>query len=219
MTKENNQSSESNSSGLTINKIGGIFLLALVLAIFFVLPAEYGIDPTGIGGKLGLLELTEESEKQTNQDIELNLIQGPFPPIPNEFDSWEPDVLGAPFSKTSNTAFNSSELIIKLGSGEQVEYKAVLQQGDTIIYSWSVNEGIVYTDFHADPGKDANLYPDDYFIRYRESETANSSGSIVAPFSGNHGWYWLNIEEHPIEITLRVAGFYSEIKELGRSFQ
>ena len=211
MTKENNQSSESNSSGLTINKIGGIFLLALVLAIFFVLPAEYGIDPTGIGGKLGLLELTEESEKQTNQD--------PFPPIPNEFDSWEPDVLGAPFSKTSNTAFNSSELIIKLGSGEQVEYKAVLQQGDTIIYSWSVNEGIVYTDFHAGPGKDANLYPDDYFIRYRESETANSSGSIVAPFSGNHGWYWLNIEEHPIEITLRVAGFYSEIKELGRSFQ
>ena len=46
-----------------------------------------------------------------------------------------------------------------------------------------------------------------------------SSGSIVAPFSGNHGWYWLNIEEHTIEITLKVAGFYSEIKELGRSFQ
>lgn len=219
MAENNKHPSESNSSGLTINKMAGVFLLALGLTVLFILPAEYGIDPTGVGDKLGLLELTEESDIKTDQDIEVKLIQGIFPAIPDEFDSWEPDVLGAPFSKTNNVAFASNELIIKLGSGEQVEYKALMQQGDTIIYSWSVNQGIVYTDFHADPGKDASLYPDDYFIRYRESETASSSGSIVAPFSGNHGWYWLNIEEHPIEITLSVAGFYSEIKELGRSFQ
>jgi hypothetical protein len=219
VAENNKHPSESNSSGLTINKMAGVFLLAIVLTVLFILPAEYGIDPTGVGDKLGLLELTEESDIKTDQDIEVKLIQGTFPAIPDEFDSWEPDVLGVPFSKTNNVAFASNELIIKLGSGEQVEYKALMQQGDTIIYSWSVNQGIVYTDFHADPGKDASLYPDDYFIRYRESETASSSGSIVAPFSGNHGWYWLNIEEHPIEISLSVAGFYSEIKELGRSFQ
>ena len=94
-----------------------------------------------------------------------------------------------------------------------------MQQGDVIIYSWSIDKGIVYTDFHADPSENTEQYPDEYFIRYRESETASSSGSMVAPFSGNHGWYWLNIEEHPIQVTLDVAGFYSEIKELGRSFQ
>ncbi|MDA9108944.1 hypothetical protein N9K05_00815 [Woeseiaceae bacterium] len=219
MTKNNNHTPPNNSNGLDFKKVIGVFLLALVITIIFVLPAEYGVDPSGIGGKLGLLELTEETEKQTDQAIKITLIEGKFPAIPEIFDSWEPDILGTPFSKTNNAAFNSNELIIKLGSGEQVEYKALMQQGDAIVYSWFVNKGIVYTDFHADPGESADLYPDDYFIRYRESETASSDGSIVAPFSGNHGWYWLNIEEHPIEITLKVAGFYSEIKELGRSFQ
>ena len=219
MTKNNNHSPQSNSSGLNLKKIVGIFLLAIMITVIFVLPAEYGIDPSGIGSKLGLLELTEDSDKEANQIIEVTLIEGSFPVIPEVFDSWEPDVLGAPFSKTNNTTYNSNELIIKLESGEQVEYKALMQQGDAIVYSWVVDKGIVYTDFHADPAGNADLYPDDYFIRYRESETATSSGSIVAPFSGNHGWYWLNIEEHTIEITLKVAGFYSEIKELGRSFQ
>ena len=109
--------------------------------------------------------------------------------------------------------------MVELESGEQVEYKALMQRGDMILYSWSVEQGIVYTDFHADPTENKDSYPDDYFIRYRESETSNSSGSMVASFTGNHGWYWLNIEEFPIKITLEVAGFYSEIKELGRSFQ
>ena len=86
-------------------------------------------------------------------------------------------------------------------------------------FTESIDKGIVYTDFHADPTLNKDSYPEDYYIRYRESETANSSGSLVASFSGNHGWYWLNIEEHPIKITLEVSGFYSEIKELGRSFQ
>ena len=127
--------------------------------------------------------------------------------------------MGEPYSKTQNKIFSSDTIVVQLESGEQVEYKALMQRGDMILYSWSVEKGIVYTDFHADPTENKDSYPDDYFIRYRESETSNSSGSMVASFTGNHGWYWLNIEEHPIRITLEVAGFYSEIKELGRSFQ
>lgn len=202
-----------------INKVIGILLGAILIMILFVLPAEYGIDPTGVGGKLGLLDLSESAESNVVEEVEVSIIEGTYPGIPKEFDSWYPDTLGEPFSKTQNNVFSSKQIIIDLQSGEQVEYKAVMQQGDALIYSWSVDKGIVYTDFHADPGKDATQYPDEYFIRYRESETARSSGSMVAPFSGNHGWYWLNIEEHPVQITLDVAGFYSEIKELGRSFQ
>ena len=36
---------------------------------------------------------------------------------------------------------------------------------------------------------------------------------------GNHGWYWLNIEEEPITITLEVHGYYERIDELFRSYQ
>ena len=202
-----------------INKVIGILLGATLVMVLFVLPAEYGIDPTGVGGKLGLLELSEGPESNVVEEVEVKVIKGSYPSIPEEFDSWYPDTLGEPFSKTHNNVFSSEQIIVDLQSGEQVEYKAVMQQGDVIIYTWSIDKGIVYTDFHADPSENTEQYPDEYFIRYRESETASSSGSMVAPFSGNHGWYWLNIEEHPIQITLDVAGFYSEIKELGRSFQ
>ena len=200
------------------SKVFGIFFCAIAITFLFILPAEYGYDPTGIGEKVGLLRLSESPETNNDEDS-VNIIRGEYPGIPEDYDSWYPDVLGEPYSKTQNKIFSSDTIDVQLESGEQVEYKALMQRGDMILYSWSVEKGIVYTDFHADPTENKDSYPDDYFIRYRESETSNSSGSMVASFTGNHGWYWLNIEEHPIRITLEVAGFYSEIKELGRSFQ
>jgi hypothetical protein len=94
-----------------------------------------------------------------------------------------------------------------------------MKQGDALVYHWKLEKGIVYTDFHADPGENAAGYPEMYYIRYAESEVGENSGSLVAPFSGNHGWYWLNIEEEPITITLEVHGYYDHIEELMRSYQ
>ncbi len=188
-------------------------ITAIVVAVFFVLPAEYGVDPTGIGEKLGLLELAGIEPAATT------VVTGAFPVAPAEFDFYEPEVLGDPFSRTQASAFQSATLVVKLDVGEQVEYKAVMRQGDALVYHWKLEEGIIYTDFHADPGEHAEGYPDRYFIRYAETEVAESAGSLVAPFTGNHGWYWLNIEDYPVTITLEVRGFYEHIEELGRSYQ
>jgi hypothetical protein len=40
-------------------------------------------------------------------------------------------------------------------------------------------------------------------------------GSLVAPFSGEHGWYWVNVSDQPVTITLFLKGYYSEIKNYG----
>ena len=200
-------------------KILVIFSVASLTMLFFILPAEYGFDPTGVGQKIGISNLNRVVTENDVENANTIKIEGQYPDIPEEFDSWYPDTLGEPFSKTHEKIFSNDTIIVELQSGEQVEYKALMEQGDAMIYSWSVDKGIVYTDFHADPTLNKDSYPEDYYIRYRESETATSSGSLVASFAGNHGWYWLNIEEHPIKITLEVSGFYSEIKELGRSFQ
>lgn len=201
---------------------GGLLALviAFIVTILFILPAEYGVDPTGIGAKLGLLDLAE-TEEGVNEDpyAATRIVQGTFPGIPQEFDYWEPDVLGDPYSRTQESKFRSDTLTIALDVGEQVEYKAVMRQGDALVYSWKLDTGVVYTDFHADPGDGAEGYPDQYYIRYKESEESESTGSLVAPFGGNHGWYWLNIEDNPIKITLEVHGFYDHIEELGRSYQ
>lgn len=200
-------------------------LLALVAAavvtVLFVLPAEYGVDPTGIGAKLGLLDLADatESVESGNAGGGNTLVEGTWPGIPEEFDFYEPDIVGDPYARTQGAKFRSDTLTIELDVGEQVEYKAIMKQGDALVYHWKLEQGVVYADFHADPGENAEGYPDQYYIRYAESETGENSGSLVAPFAGNHGWYWLNIEEEPITITLEVHGYYDRLEELMRSYQ
>ena len=188
---------------------------AVLVTVLFVLPAEYGVDPTGLGARLGLTRLAGVTAPAV--DSTPRIVTGAFPDIPTEFDFYDPEVLGDPFSRTHDAAFRSDTLTIDLDVGEEVEYKAVMHQGDALVYSWRLTSGsVVYTDFHADPGEN-DAYPEDYWIRYRESETGSAAGSIVAPFDGNHGWYWLNIEEQPVTIELEVRGFYDGVSELMRN--
>lgn len=221
MNNSDNRDAGSTSSPGNLLK-GALLALvaAVVVTIFFVLPAEYGIDPTGIGAKFGLVNLSATAENTDGAGGGSTIIQGAWPGIPEEFDFYEPDVLGDPFSRTQVAKFRSDTMTIDLDVGEQTEYKAIMDQGDALVYHWRLENGAtVYADFHADPGQNAEGYPDRYYIRYAESETGEHSGSLVAPFTGNHGWYWLNIEEEPITIRLEVHGFYERIDEIMRSYQ
>jgi len=193
---------------------------AAVVTVLFVLPAEFGVDPTGIGAKLGLLDLAETVEPaQGNASGGNTIVEGTWPAIPDEFDFYEPDIVGDPYSRTQEGKFRSDTITIELDVGEQTEYKAIMKQGNAFVYHWKLEQGIVYTDFHADPGENAAGYPDRYYVRYAESELGEHSGSLVAPFDGNHGWYWLNIEDEPITITLEIHGYYDRVEELMRSYQ
>ena len=195
------------------------FVGAAVVTVLVVLPAEFGIDPTGLGGKLGLTRLAGASAPDV--DAAPRIVEGTYPAASpdEEFDYFEPETLGEPFSKPQDRPFRSESMVIALAEFEQVEVKAVMNQGDAIVYSWKLIEGeTVYSDFHADP-HEVERFPELYFIRYHESEEGSASGSLVAPFTGNHGWYWLNIEENPVRIELEVRGYYDSLEEIMRSFQ
>ena len=153
---------------------------ALVLAVF-ILPAEYGMDPTGLGGRMGLLALSSASAAQI--DIPM------APPETARFYA---------------TPVKSNVIEIPLELDGELEYKVRMKAGETLVYSWSVDNGTAYYDFHAESE------PDGADLRYKEEQDGlpGEHGSLVAPFDGIHGWYWLNLEDHPIVITLRVSGFY-----------
>ncbi len=223
MNDEINKKPAGNSSGGSLIRNTIIaFIVAFLVTIFFVMPAEYGKDPTGVGQLLGLMDLGDVDnsiETEASSDEPARTVVGAYPEFTGEFDYYEPEVLAAPFSVTHNSAFRSDTLTIDLKLGEEVEYKAVMNQGDAIVYSWHVDNGDVYTDFHADPGEEAEGYPEGFFIRYRESESSSGAGSIVAPFAGNHGWYWLNIQDNSIQITLEARGYYESLTEVYRGTQ
>jgi hypothetical protein len=92
----------------------------------------------------------------------------------------------------------------------ETEVKVLLDAAQVILYSWEA-DGDVYVDFH---GHDPALGKG--FVRYREEQSTRSGqGSLVAPFSGEHGWYWLNIDNKPVNIKLTVTGYFNGMKDYG----
>ncbi len=197
---------------LLLSVIAALVLAGVVLLVA-VLPAEYGIDPTGLGGKLGLAQMSQEVDSSIkltdnisgNENVEKAAIP----------DAGEPLPLPNPAVHQSQAEPPKSETItITIPALGETEVKTVLAANKVVLYSWKVDKGLVYVDYH---GHSPDWVNKEAFVRYQEEQDGitGASGSLVAPFAGEHGWYWLNLNEHPVVITLSVSGYYDEIKNYG----
>lgn len=198
-------------------------ILAFAIVVFFVLPAEYGEDPTGFGNMTGLEKLSSTNAEQR--------VERPEPEVAKETEAtsyifidpadaeisydWmnnpEPALLGNNY-QSQNLEFKTETIRIRLEKDSATEYKAIMNQGDTLVYSWKASSEL-YTDFHAHL---PNGNPD-FYTRYSEGRSSTGNGSIVAPYRGQHGWYWENAENTTVEIELNVAGHYDQIIEFDLS--
>lgn len=167
---------------LAIAAVVGAFVVVCV-----VMPAEYRKDPTGFGRLTGLIDLTTPVAAT--------------PPAPAEGAGAEPS--GATESRLYDTAFKTDTVKIPIGPDGELEYKAVMKAGQSILYSWSVDRGAVYYDFHGEP---ADPTKSKSYMEVQETKSAN--GAFTAPFDGKHGWYWLNVTGEPLVVTLTLAGYY-----------
>jgi hypothetical protein len=60
-------------------------------------------------------------------------------------------------------------------------------------------------DTHAEPDGAPRGYAESYDKKDRVTQGA---GTLTAPFSGIHGWYWQNAGNSDITVTLSTAGYY-----------
>jgi hypothetical protein len=168
----------------------GSVAIALLTAVFvlvvFILPAEYAVDPTGAGRLLGLTTLGESKQVAANQ-------------------------AGVAVAHSHERKYRSANIIIEVQGREELEYKATLAAGEPLLYSWRVEGGSpVYFEFHGEPTE--GEWPKDYFQSYEIQERSTQAhGSFVAPFTGQHGWYWRNLSAEPIKIVLETSGYYSRL--------
>lgn len=192
-----------------LRSIGLAIIAAIAILVVIVLPAEYGVDPTGAGRALGLTALNEPTRKLAvkdvvggNEDYREVAIPDPGDPVP----------LPNPAVVQIKTAEAQTRTItVTLQADQQTEIKALLDTSQVILYSWHAEGGEVYTDFHGhEPGAG------DAFVRYEEQLSGtHGEGSLVAPFSGEHGWFWLSLSDQPVTITLKISGYYNDIKDYG----
>lgn len=164
-----------------------------ILLLTTVLPAEYGIDPTGLGTTMGLTVLSAanaaEPEGSTGAAsvVPLGAAIGPL---------WK-----------SETGFRSDKMSLTLQPGQGAEIKAVMQAGENFVFHWEVEGGAVGFDMHGEPPNGGDEFTS--FWLGRNEVTA--SGSFEAPFEGTHGWYWQNNGSEPVTVHLTTAGYYAEL--------
>jgi hypothetical protein len=172
-------------SGLLL-RVAVAAVVGALIVVCVVMPAEYRKDPTGFGRMTGLLELTTP---RAAAPVPEAAADAPAPP--------------AKEARTYEKAPRTDVVKIPIGPDGELEYKALMKAGQSMIYSWEVDKGSVYFDFHgeaADPSKGQ---------QYLEvQETKSSHGTFTAPFDGKHGWYWLNLTSDRIVVTLKLTGFY-----------
>lgn len=198
-------------SKLTIAAISSAALLLLA-----ILPAEYGIDPTGIGKKLGLLAISSQSTSTATFDGKMSFNIGKYDPQAERINESVQGLI-----HLENTPFKSEVIDIKIEDIGEVEYKFIMPADTTFVYAWEVlnpkGEGVYY-DFHGHPSsKDASLYPDKFEMAYAKGEGTAQNGSFTSPFAGYHGFYFMNIEEGPITVRLTISGYWQSHQEMYRA--
>ena len=204
-----------NSPHSSLRALRGLAIAVVVAAIALftlVLPAEYGYDPTGIGRHLGLMAM---SDARTSAAASIDDVTGGNDELKAAAGASSMDPLPLPnpaVSQLEAAAPHTETIEVTLGFDEKTEIKAVLAKGKVILYDWSVEGGKVYVDFHGhDPSKG-----DAYWVRYEEADgITQRSGSLVAPFAGEHGWYWLNVSDTPVKIRLTVTGYQEKLVNYG----
>jgi hypothetical protein len=160
--------------------------IAFVVLLLFVLPAEYGIDPSRIGHLTGISKLYDG-------DAEL-------------------DLGGAgSIHRAEPAAPRNDTFTFTIDGLQDNEYKLHLLANQSIVYHWT-STGVVNYDFHGEPDQPSR--PGEY-ASYEVEQATTGSGSFTAPFDGRHGWYFQNVGRDAVTITVETWGYYDVVGLLG----
>jgi hypothetical protein len=164
---------------------GGVALAAAAaIAVAFVLPAEFGIDPLGLGKAMGLSDLSRSGEMTAleraaqREGSVLTLSDAPI-----LRDHWE----------------------VELEPYGAIEFKYTMDKGAGMLFAWHATDKLNY-DMHSHPFDGGVDMTESYAVDAADA----MRGTYVAPFNGIHGWYWQNRTLDNVTLTLDAVGGFSD---------
>lgn len=176
---------------------GAALLVAGLVLVMFVLPAEFAVDPTGVGAKTGLLPLGV-----TGQQVEALTTTAA-----------SGATAGAAIVVAQERPVQQETVSFMLAPAEGMEYKYRLDKGEALLYSWK-STAPVDVEFHAEPDGGPAGYAQTY---EKLPQLTAQSGTLTAPFSGIHGWFWENKTGQEVTVTLTASGFFNMSHEFRAS--
>lgn len=189
------------SIGSLVKATAVALLVAALVLIIAVLPAEYGIDPTGLGKRLGFADLSKPAAASV-------LPVTTTTADPTQTSSLGSLDLGPSTVWKSSAVYRTDELSLVLQPDEGAEIKATMNKDERFVFSWQANGGPVNFDMH---GEEPNAASGEYTSHWKGVAALNGNGAFVAPFTGTHGWYWRNRGTTAVTIVLKTSGFYQKL--------
>ena len=190
--------------------IGSAAALAVAAAalVVFVLPAEYGIDPTGAGAALGLTKLAEPENIYLERGLKRTNVLFPREgEAALDSSSAREAIASKGITLPDGAVLQSDRFQIELLPYEGIELKYVLAEGAPMAFSWHATAP-VNVDMHSHPFEGGDALTESFVIENLQNQNA----VYVAPFTGIHGWYWQNRTLKPVTLTLEAHGFFTGSK-------
>jgi len=173
------------------------FVVASFLLLLVILPAEYGVDPTGVGHALGLKKMGE-----IKKSLEKEVLT-------------EPEILKDNLTKNEKVKSEIFEekqdiMEVEIASGEAIEIKLEMKKGAIAQYKWSTENGALNFNLHGDGYKGMHKT-----ATYKKGKmVASDKGELVAEFDGYHGWFWRNRNDATVKVLLEVTGDFIQMKRI-----
>ncbi len=181
---------------------------AVVILVTVVLPAEYAIDPTGIGRLLGLTQMGEirhhlDEEAKADEHSSNGVIgnSGFFASLSSVF-------IQSAYAAEPAVKEWQEQIEFVLAPSEGVEIKLRMNVGAQVEYLWVASGGRANYDLHGDGEGDAKGESTSY-AKGRGKE--GDEGLLIAAFDGVHGWFWRNRDKQDLTVTLYVRGDFTEV--------
>ena len=236
-TSSHVQGVKSTSGGLLKSTLGAVVAAGVILT-FVWLPAEYGIDPTGLGHMFGLTEMGQIKEQlYAEADADAAAVLATIGvqtgagdlDISQKLDAIQMQLtaiattVGATSTTANTQATAQPTLAPQTGSLVAVPTAA---WRDEVSYTLAPNEGIevklvmdegAVAEFEwsangAVVNHDTHGDGDGQSISYEQGRSVpERAGQLIAAFSGNHGWFWRNRTDDLVVVTLHTRGDYSEM--------
>jgi len=239
------QGVDATRGGLIKATIGAALVAGAILTFIWLpadiwIPAEYGIDPTGVGYKLGLKDMGHiknklhiEADKDaaaqaaarastastTNADINrrLDQIQAQLDAIAKKVGVSLP--VGTQQAAPSTDAKNSTAIANNQDTPNSWlhENEYTLEPGQGFEVKLVMEDAAIaeyeWTANGAVVNHDTHADGNNgESISYEKGRSVpGKKGRLVAAFAGQHGWYWKNRNNAAVVIKLRTRGAYSGI--------
>lgn len=173
--------------------VGGGVLVGTLIVLGAIMPAEYNMDPLGVGRLSGVSRLWAPEEKTIDA-------QSGTVPLARDYDMpLRSDVIEIPLTDFLGGA-----------KGSELEYKVRMKEGATLVFEWeavgATNANDVHFDFHGHTTPVGN--EEMTVATYQQDYGLSRKGALTAPFDGIQGWQFSNSGEKPVVIRVKVHGFY-----------